>query len=187
MPIIWENDPFDGLSSGALNNQNGWVASQASAQVINDGGGGKILSVDPGVGTTVIMSKNLPNQNSGIHRFEFDVRVDGASEPSLAKIEMGTTSNAGWDKKFQIYFGNSIRVNYSVSGGAVTIVSSTQTGRWYHIRFEMDLVSGVLAVWVDGSLAASEITMHTGPITELRLSGWDYTGAVYIDNLLGVK
>jgi RNA polymerase sigma factor (sigma-70 family) len=187
LPLIWENDPFDGLSLGALNNQNGWVASQASAQVIDVGGGGKILRVDPSAGTTIAMGKSVPNQNSGIHRFEFDVRVDGASEPSLAKIEMGTTSNAGWDKKFQIYFGNSIRVNYSVSGGAVTIVSSTQTGRWYHIRCEMDLVSGVLVVWVDGSIATTEITMHTGPITELRLSGWDQAGLVYLDNLLGVK
>jgi RNA polymerase sigma factor (sigma-70 family) len=187
VPIIWENDPFDGLNSGALHNQNGWVASQASAQVINYEGGGKILRVDPGAGTTIAMSKSVPNQNSGIHRFEFDVRVDSATEPSLAKIEMGTTSNAGWDKKFQLYFGTSIRVNYSSSGGAVTIVSSTQTSRWYHIRCEMDLVNGVLAVWVDGSLVTTEITMHTGPITALRLSGWDLAGVVYLDNLLGVK
>jgi RNA polymerase sigma factor (sigma-70 family) len=187
VPIIWENDPFDGLNLGALHNQHGWVASQASAQVTDYGGGGKILRVDPGAGTTILMGKDVPNQNSGIHRFELDVRVDGASEPSLAKIEMGTTSNAGWDKKFQIYFGNSIRVNYSISGGAVTIVSSTQKGRWYHISCEMDLDSRSLDVWVDGSLAASEITMHTGPITELRLAGWDRAGVVYLDNLLGVK
>jgi hypothetical protein len=187
VPIIWENDPFDSLGLGALNNQNGWVASQASAQVINDGGGGKILSVDPGTGTTVMMRKTIPNQNSGFHRFELDARVDGATESSIAKIEIGTTSNAGWDKKFQIYFGDFIRVNYSGSGAAATIVGSTQTGRWYHIRCEMDLDSNALEVWVDGTLAASGITMHTGPIIELRLSGWDYTGAVYLDNLLGVK
>jgi RNA polymerase sigma factor (sigma-70 family) len=168
VPIIWENDPFDGLSSGALHNQNSWVAIEASAQVIDYEGGGRILRVDPGAGTAILMVKDVPNQNSGIHRFELDVRVDGATEPSLAKIEMGTTSNAGWDKKFQIYFGTSIRVNYSSSGGAVTIVSSTQTSRWYHIRCEMDLDSRSLDVWVD-------------------LAGWDRAGVVYLDNLLGVK
>jgi hypothetical protein len=162
------------------------VASQASAQVI-DGGGGKILRVDPAAGTTITMYKNIPDQNNGTHLFEFDVRVDSATESSLAKIELGTTSNAGWDKKFQIYFGDFMRVNYNVSGAAATIVPSTQSGRWYHIRCDMDLDSNTLDVWVDGSLAASAITMHTGSITELRLAGWDQPGIVYLDNLYGVK
>jgi hypothetical protein len=185
--VVWENDPFDGLSTGALNNQNGWVATQASARVADYSGGGKILRVDPGTGTTIMMIKNVSNQTSGVHRFELDVRVDNATESSLAKIEIGTTSNAGWDKKFQIYFGDFIRVNYNNSGAAATIVSSTQSGRWYHIRCEINLDSNLLDVWVDSSLAASGITMHTGAITELRLAGWDHPGIVYLDNLYGVK
>jgi RNA polymerase sigma factor (sigma-70 family) len=187
VPVVWENDPFDGLNTGALNNQSSWVANQASASVIDYSGGGKILRVDPAAGTTINMYKNIPDQNSGTHRFEFDVRVDNATESSLAKIEIGTTMNAGWDKKFQIYFGDFMRVNYNSSGAATTIVSSTQTGRWYHIRCEMNLDSNTLDVWVDGSLAASGINMHTGSITELRLAGWDHPGIVYLDNLYGVK
>jgi hypothetical protein len=155
--------------------------------VIDYGGGDKILRVDPGAGTTIMMIKNVADQNSGLHHFDVDVRVDDATESSLAKIEIGTMSNAGWDKKFQIYFGDFIRVNYNVSGGAVTIVSSTQSGRWYHIRCDMNLDNDTLEVWVDGSLATSGITMHTGAITELRLAGWDHPGIVYLDNLYGMK
>jgi RNA polymerase sigma factor (sigma-70 family) len=187
VPVVWENDPFDGLNTGSLNNQSSWVANQASASVIDYSGGGKILRVDPAAGTTINMYKNVPDQNSGTHRFEFDVRVDNVTESSLAKIEIGTTMNAGWDKKFQIYFGDFMRVNYNSSGSAATIVSSTQTGRWYHIRCEMDLDSNTLEVWVDGSVAASGITMHTGAIIDLGLAGWDYPGSVYLDNLYGVK
>jgi RNA polymerase sigma factor (sigma-70 family) len=186
VPIVWEDDPFDNLATGALNGKNGWVANQASARVIAEGGG-KILSIDPGAGTTVNMIKNISNQSNGLHRFELDVRVDNATESSLAKIEIGTSPNAGWDKKFQIYFGDFMRVNYNSSGSAATIVSSTQSGRWYHIRCEMNLNTNALEVWVDGSLAASGITMHTGAITELRLAGWDHPGIVYLDNLYGVK
>lgn len=163
------------------------MASQASAQVIDYSGGGRILRVDPNPGTTVIMSKNLSNQNSGIHRFELDVRVDGATVSSLAKIEIMTTANAGWDKKFQIYFGDFMRVNYNSSGAATTIVSSTQSGRWYHIRCEIDLDSNTLDVWVDNSPAAAGITMHTGAITQIGISGWDHPGIVFLDNLYGVK
>jgi len=186
VPIVWEDDPFDSLATGALNGKNGWVANQASARVIVEGSG-KILSIDPVPGTTVNMIKNVSTQSSGVHHFELDVRVNNATESSLAKIEIGTAPNAGWDKKFQIYFGDFIRVNYNVSGAATTIVPSTQSGRWYHIRCEMNLDSNTLKVWVDGSLVASDITMHTGAITELRLAGWDHPGIVYLDNLYGVK
>jgi hypothetical protein len=111
--------------------------------------------------------------------------VSGATEPSVAKIEIQTNPSAGWDKKFQVYFGSSMRINYSVSGAAQTIVSATSSGRWYHIRIEMNLVSGIADVWVDGNIAASGIPMHPGPIVSLSISGWDRAGEIYLDNLLG--
>jgi hypothetical protein len=185
VPVIWEHDPFDNLSIGALNGQNGWRKVQASAKVVASDEGGKILLIDPNSNVTINMEKNILNQSSGQHRIEVDVMVNGATEASLAKIEVRTHANAGWDKKFQIYFGSSMRVNYSPSGAATNFVPSTQMGRWYHLRFDMDLDSGKMDVWVDGTKVASGITMHPGPIVGLSLSGWDRAGSVYLDNLFG--
>jgi hypothetical protein len=131
------------------------------------------------------MEKNVPKQSSGQHRFEFDVMVTDATEASLAKIEIRTHANAGWDKKFQLYFGSSMRVNYSPSGAASNLVTSTEMGHWYHIRCDMDLDNGTLDIWVDGAKVASGISMHPGPIVGLSLSGWDRAGTVYLDNLVG--
>jgi hypothetical protein len=156
-----------------------------SPQVVRFLGRGKVLKVDPGPGRTIIIGKDVPDQSSGRHRFEFDVMVSGATEASLAKIEVQTYPNSGWDKKYQLYFGSSMRINYSGTGAAQTIVASTISGRWYHIRIEMDLNTGSADVWVDGSLAASGIPMHPGPIASLSISGWDRAGEVYLDNLRG--
>jgi hypothetical protein len=183
--VIWEDDKFDILAIGPLHSQNGWRKGQASAQIIPFEGDGKILEINPNPGTTINMEKNVAKQESGIHRFEFDVMVNGASEPSLAKIEMRTNANTNWDKKFQLYFGSSMRVNYSPSGAATNILPTTQMGRWYHIRCDMDLDSGRMDVWVDGAKVTSGIPMHPGPIVGLSLSGWDRVGSVYLDNLLG--
>ena len=184
IPPAWEQDGFDGLATGSLNGQNGWRAGQASPRVIVFGAG-KVLEVDPGAGRTISIGKNVPNQAAGRQRLEFDVRVSGASEASLAKIEVQTHPSGGWDKKFQVYFGSSMRVNYSKSGGAVTIVPATVSGRWYHIAFEIDLDGNQLHVWVDGQVVASGIRMHPGPIRSLGISGWDRDGSVLLDNLLG--
>jgi hypothetical protein len=183
--VLWEDDRFDSLTTGPLHGQNGWLNGQASAQVIPFEEGGKILEIDPGPGATINMGKNIAKQTGGIHRFEFRVMVTGATEPSLAKIEMRTNASAGWDKKFQLYFGSSMRVNYNPSGAATNIVPSTQMGHWYHVRCDMDLDSGRMDVWVDGVKVASGIPMHPGPIVGLSLSGWDRAGAVFLDNLLG--
>jgi hypothetical protein len=185
LPVVWEDDTFDRLAIGPLNGQNGWRAVRDSPQVIPFAGMGNVLKVNPGPDRTIIIGKDVPDQGAGRHIFEFDVMVSGASEASLAKIEVQTNPNAGWDKKFQVYFGSSMRINYNRSGGAQTIVSSTGSGRWYHIRFELDLNTGNVDVWVDGSLAASGIPMHPGPIISLSISGWDRAGEVYLDNLLG--
>lgn len=185
MPVVWENDPFDGLAPGALSGQNGWVDVRASPQVVDDQGEGMVLRVDPTSGATVVVTKDVPDQRSGLHRFEFDVMVEGASEASLAKIEVQTTPNGGWDKKFQIYFGASVRANYDPSGAAASLISTVQMGRWYHIRCEIDLGAGSFDVWVDGALVASGVPMHPGPITSLALSGWDLSGSVSLDDLMG--
>jgi hypothetical protein len=182
---LWEDDGFDFLTIGPLHGQSGWQNGQASAQVIPFGGGGKVLEIDPNLGTTIKMSKNVVMQQSGVQRFEFDVMVNEATEPSLAKIEMRTNANAGWDKKFQLYFGSSMRVNYSPGGAAINIVPVTQMGHWYHIRCDMNFNSGRMYVWVDGANVAAGIPMHPGPIVGLSLSGWDRAGTVYLDNLLG--
>jgi hypothetical protein len=185
LPIVWEDDPFDPLAVGPLHGKNGWRAVRDSPQVVRFLGRGKVLKVDPGPGRTIIIGKDVPDQSSGRHRFEFDVMVSGATEASLAKIEVQTYPNSGWDKKYQLYFGSSMRINYSGTGAAQTIVASTISGRWYHIRIEMDLNTGSADVWVDGSLAASGIPMHPGPIASLSISGWDRAGEVYLDNLRG--
>jgi RNA polymerase sigma factor (sigma-70 family) len=186
-PIVWMQDRFNGLSVGPLNGQKGWVASNASARVINFSGMGKVVEIDPNPGTTIGMSKNIPNQSSGIVWFEFEVLVTGGDTASMAKFEMTTNPNAGWDKKFQIYFGTSIRVNYNGSGAATNIVNPTVMDHWYLIRCEMDMDSGSLKVWVDGQLAAENIPMHSGVLTTIGLWGWDKSGSVYLDNLLGTK
>jgi hypothetical protein len=182
-PTPWENDPFDPLATGPLHGQNGWVASSGSPQVIV-GGGGKILLIDAAP-DQIVIGKDTPDQNSGRHVFEFDVMVNGGTEASIAKVEISTNPGTGWTKKFQIYFGTSMRVNYSPSGDAANIVPATQMGHWYHIRCEMDLTTGLMDVWVDGSLAAEDVVMHPGSITDLSISGWDRPGEVYLDNLVG--
>lgn len=185
VPVVWEDDTFDGLATGSLNGQNGWSAVQDSPQVIPFAGKGKVLKVDPGSGRTILIGKNIPDQSGGLQRFEFDVMVLGATEASLAKIMMETNFNAGWDKKFQIYFGDSMRINYSGSGAAQTIVASTESGRWYHLRFDLDMGAGMVDVWVDGGLVLTDIPMHPGPLTALGISGWDRVGEVNLDNLIG--
>ena len=146
-----------------------------------------MLLVDPKPGITIAIGKNIPNQNSGLIFFEFEVQVNDATQPSVAKIEMVTISNAGWDKKFQLYFGSGMRVNYSSSGSAASIVSSTESGRWYSIRCQMDISSGLLKIWVDGLVAVENIPMHPGSLTALSIWGWDRAGSVNFDNLLGTK
>lgn len=190
-PVIsWEDDKFDGLAIGPLNNKNGWVATpgiQASAVVKLSGEGGNLLEVDPVAGATIAMGKDIADQASGLHSLSMRVRVTGATEASLAKIEAGTDAGTGWNKKFQVFFGNSMRVNYAKTGETITFVAATQMARWYAIRFDMDLDKNLLDVWVDGTLAADDLKMHPGPITALSLSGWDRTGAVSLDDLIGIK
>jgi hypothetical protein len=189
---FWERDLFDDLSLGALAGQNGWhkaAPNRASAQVVA-GLGGQVLLIDPQPGETIVMGKDLQDQSSGRHRLSFEVMVSGSTnpaEPSLAKIEVRKARSQGWDKKFQLYFGPSMRVNYGPRGEAAIFVPDAETDRWYSVRVEIDLAHEQLDLWVDDSLMLSGIPMHPGPITDLGLSGWDRPGQVYLDRILGFQ
>jgi hypothetical protein len=183
----WEKDVFDELIRGPLQGQNGWTSARAtSPQVVDRAGTGGVLRIQPPAGGTEVMGKDVPDQSANRQRIEFDVMVLDATEPSLAKLEVATVPSGGWDKKFQVYFGSSMRVNYNRTGAAANLVPATQNGHWYHVVLELDLDTGTLDAWVDGERVVAGIAMHPGPITELGLSGWDRgPGAVFLDNLLG--
>jgi hypothetical protein len=202
LETVWENDPFDDLAIGPLDGQNGWSSvarGGASAQVIALSGHGKVAKVAVDETTPVIvMGKDVPRQVAGFHALDLDVMVEDATFASVAKIEVKTDPRPGesgiWaDKKFQIYFGDSMRVNYGASGEAITILPATQPGRWYHLRAAISLVDERLTVSVDGSVVASAIPIGRGPIVSLGLSGWDRsseqpgasTGVAYLDAMLG--
>jgi hypothetical protein len=185
-PAVWEDDSFDALALGPLAGQHGWTlaaSDRASAVVVGDASAGQVLEIDPASGATIVMVKPVPAEDAGCQVLEFDVRVDAAVDASIAKLEVQTDPASGWSKKFQIYFGTGMRLNYGADGSAVGILPSTVTGRWYHVRCDMNLGSGLLDVQVDGVTAASGIPMHSGPIVSLGLSGWDLPGTVFLDRL----
>jgi hypothetical protein len=192
-PALWEDDHFDNLALGPLDGQNGWhkaAPDRASAVVVQENVANKILQVQADPGATIVMGKDVPRQVDGRHAFTFRVRVTGATLPSLAKIEVRTNPGAGWDKKFQLYFGSSMRVNYGpTSPQAALFVPADQMimGHWYHVRVEMDLALEQIDIWVDNQLAVSHIPMHPGPITDLGISGWDRPGFVELDNIIGMR
>ncbi len=192
--VPWEKDLFDNLALGTLNGKNGWSGTP-SAQIINEldcrgmATTNKILVIDPAAGQTIIMGKDVTDQNSNRHILEMRVKISGAVDPTLAKLEVRTNLNNGWDKKYQIYFGGNIRINYGPSASdKVFLVSTTEMDRWYRIRVVMDLDSTInkLDAYVDGVKVVSDQTMHTGKLVSLVLSGWDRAGAVYWDELYGV-
>ncbi len=189
-PVVWEDDDFDNLNLGTLNGQNDWmqVPGNRTSPVVVAEGSGNILEIDAATDATIIVGKVVPDQGNGRHTFTFKVRVTGAAHPSLAKIEVRTTPTPFWDKKFQIYFGNSMRLNFGpASGQAYTFLPQTVMGQWYDIRLEIDLDTELVSVFVDDTLAVSGLPVNPGPITDLGISGWDRPGKVELDDLLGVK
>lgn len=192
----WEDDRFDSLNIGSLNGQNGWTGT-INASIVGDPGNqcigsmfrSKVLYIDPGTGQTITNAKTITSQSAGNHYLEFFVRVDDTTEPSVAKLAVHTNTG-GWGRKFQIYFGSTIRLNYAQdSSQIVELVSATETGRWYWIRVEMTQTLTLFNVYVDGVLKNSVggITMPSGPITGLVITGWDREGGVYLDNLYGIR
>ncbi|MGH9258645.1 MAG: hypothetical protein ACRD08_01925, partial [Acidimicrobiales bacterium] len=186
----WEDDPFDALPAGPLDGLNGWTLDRgmAPAQIVTASGRGKVVRIEPPPDKASATRKDVPDQSTGRHRFELDVAVDGATEASLAKIEIRTTYGAGWDKKLQVYFGTSMRINYSPSGAATIIVPALEPGRWYRVRLDLNLDTGMLDAYVDDRLVTSGLPMAPGPISELALWGWDRgPGTVSLDNLRGTR
>lgn len=202
IPVVWEDDDFDSLTPGELDGQSGWFRAapdRASAIVAPSAGGGNLLHIDAGPGETIVMGKDVPDQANGQHTLTARVLVeanpnyfgcafaDGAFLDSLAKIEVRTNPNGGWDKKFQLYFGSrTMRINYGpTQRDAVPILTRTQLGHWYTIQVNFDLNTELAQVWVDGVLAARDVPIHPGPVTDLGLSGWDLPGYVQLDDLHG--
>ncbi|MCH6581858.1 MAG: cellulase family glycosylhydrolase [Proteobacteria bacterium] len=185
---FWQDDNFDNLIVGKLNRQAGWfrAAKRASAMVVPSDDGNAV-ELDPRAGTTIVMGKDIVDQLDGQHAFSLRVKVTGTDSPSVAKIEFGTRRNLGWDKKFQIFFGNSMRVNYGADGRAVQFLSATEPERWYTIAGDIDLDRDILDIAVDGILAAQGIPIHPGPMTSLGLSAWDRPGAVTLDDFQGSR
>lgn len=205
LPIaaVWVDDTFDDLVVGPLDGQGGWasVPGRDSAQVeLVDPNkpGPKLVRVEGRGDNPIIMGRDVPDQ-SGCNTLEFDVKISEAAAASVAKIEIQTDPRPGevgkWaNKKFQIYFGTSIRVNYGAGGEAAVLVNATEMDRWYHVSASMNVTDEVVTLSVDGSIVTPPLPMGRGPIVSLGLSGWDRsdedadggsTGIAFFDNLLG--
>jgi PKD repeat protein len=192
--LIWQDDVFDPLALGPLNGQDGWtiVSGNASPVVITDPdpNRGKTVQIDAAPGQPIIVTKDVPDQNSGRQGFSFLVKVSGTTHlPCEAAIEIQTDPSTGWSNKARFCIGPSIAVNFSPSGADTTIVSSTVPEQWYLIHGEIDLNTNLLDVFVDGQLKVSGIPVHPGPIRALGITGQDQGGAgvVFVDDLIGVS
>lgn len=188
----WTSDPFDNLSLGSLNGQNGWftVPGRSAAFVVaNPFGPGQVLRMDAGPNQTVIMGKDVNDQFSGVHSIKLNVLVDGdpdPAEPTLAKVEIRTTGNPNWDKKFQLYFGAHMRLNFGPTLPEAQVFlpeNELVLRRWYEVEAVVDLESNLVDVFLDGQLRLNDIAVGPGPITDISISAWDRRGVVYYNNL----
>lgn len=186
----WETDTFDNLSPGSLNGQNGWttVSDSLDAVVVaNSFGGGQVLELDAPPGRHIIMGKNVPVQSDGIHTLELRVLADPV-DTSMAKIEVKTSGNPNWDKKFQLYFGTQMRLNYGpTQPEAILFLTDVEALRWYDVKAGIDLATNLVDVFVDGELKLDDIAVGPGPIEMLSISGWDSTGFVLFDDIFGCR
>jgi hypothetical protein len=188
----WLAETFDNLFTGSLNGQNEWftVPGRSDAFVVaNPFGAGQVLLMDAGPNETVIMGKYVNIQTGGTHGIKLDVLVDGnpnPAEPTLAKVEIRTTGNPNWDKKFQLYFGAHMRLNYGPTlADAVEFLSANDLvkGQWYQVEAVVDVDSNLVDIFLDGVLKLNDITVGPGAITDIGISAWDRPGLVYYDNL----
>jgi hypothetical protein len=188
----WLTDTFENLSPGSLNGQNEWftVPGRSDAFVVaNPFGAGQVLRMDAGPNETVIMGKYVNIQTAGAHSIKLDVLVDGnpnPAEPTLAKVEIRTTGNPNWDKKFQLYFGAHMRLNYGPTlSDAVEFLSANDLvkGQWYEVEAVVDMSSNTVDIYLDGALKLDDIAVGPGAITDIGISAWDRPGLVYFDNL----
>ena len=132
----------------------------------------------------ISMTKDVPDRPGRHQQISFRVMVKNATQPSLAKIEF-VTDRVNWGRKFQIYFGSTIRINYRRNGATETIVASTVMRKWYDIRLEIDMDARMLDAYVDDALVAAGIPIRPGPLRALAFVGWDRPGAVFFDDFVG--
>jgi len=187
--VCWLNENFDNLRLGCLDGQNGWfvVPGRSCANVAgNPCGTGNGLFMDAGPNQTVIMGKSVNQQNSGTHSVEIAVRVENPRDESLAKIEIRTNGNPNWDKKFQLYFGSHMRLNYGPTlPEAAVFLPSVVSGRCYRVKATFDLSTNLVEVFLDGARVLQGIKIGPGPITDISVSAWDRPGLVYFDDIRG--
>lgn len=188
----WLTETFENLSPGSLNGQNEWftVPGRSDAFVVaNSFGAGQVLRMDAGPNETVIMGKYVNIQSTGAHSIKLDVLIDGnpdPAEPTLAKVEIRTTGNPNWDKKFQLYFGAHMRLNYGpTQADAAEFLSANDLVKrhWYEVEAIVDLGSNTVDIFLDGVLKLDDISVGPGAITDIGISAWDRPGVVYYDNL----
>jgi hypothetical protein len=197
--VVWEDDPFDPLALGPLDGQNGWASlpERGSAEVVAYAGGKRLKIAATDEGPVIIMGKSITPHSTGRHVLELDVEIENPALASLAKLEVDTYPRPGetgkWaNKKFQVYFGSSIRITYGAEPVELILVPNTQANSLYRLRFDIDLVQERVSAWVGADRRGSSLPMGAGPLVGLGLSGWDRTdevtgpvGPVYLDNLRG--
>lgn len=185
----WAEDSFDGLNPGCLNGQNGWyvVPGRACARVVPDPtGAGQVMELDPTQDSTIIIGKTISPQTSGRHSIELLVYLE-PGDTTMAKLEVNTTGNP-WNKKFQLYFGAHMRLNYGPQlPDAVAFLPRTEPQRWYHVRAEVDLATDSVDVFLDGAPVLENVLVAPGPITELSVSGWDLPGYALFDDIYACR
>jgi sorbitol-specific phosphotransferase system component IIA len=203
LAAIWIDDTFDDLVVGPLDGQGGWASvpgrDSADVELVDPNKpNAKLVRVEGRGDNPIIMGRDVADQ-TGCNTLEFDVKISEAAAASVAKIEVQTDPRPGevgkWaNKKFQIYFGTSIRVNYGAGGEAAILVAATEMDRWYHVSASMNVTDEVVSLSVDGSIVTPPLPMGRGPIVSLGLSGWDRsdedadggsTGIAFFDDLVG--
>jgi hypothetical protein len=183
---IWEFDPFDNLALGNLSGQNGWAALP-SPQVIGWSFNNRVVRLNQN-GVQVSSNKDVADQFVGTHTCRFTAIVQNANlgTASEAKLEIRSpVGGLGWDKKVQVFFGSSIRVNYHPNGAAVTVVNPTVSSTPYDFRVDVNLGSNLADVYVNGILVAVSLPVQAGPITSLDVTGFvrGNPATVLIENL----
>ncbi|MFQ5605799.1 MAG: right-handed parallel beta-helix repeat-containing protein [bacterium] len=189
----WMLDEFDNLALGSLDGQNAWFVQPGAeaAQVISDPtdstGRGKVIKLDPSPVQHINMGRTIVPQSDSVHTLEFLVRVE-PSDTSMAKVEVNTVGNPKWDKKFQLYFGTTMRLNFGpTQPEAVNFISQVERNRWYHVKAVIDLEKEVVDIFVDNELKLDSIAINPGPISLISVIGWDSPGFVLFDDFRGCE
>src|SRR5262249_7175290 len=149
------------------------------------------LSPNPQSGQNVSGVCDVPDQYYGLQILQFDVFVgaETANNPSAAKLEVKTFGSGIQDKKFQIFFGDGMRVNHNYNFNTTNLLPGGGASfGWHHFRCELDLNSNYFNIYIDGVPRALYLPMQPGPITAVSVTGFQIPGRpgnVRLDNVLG--